>query len=299
MIIEAEYLSKRFKRVDAVDRLNLSVPEGAAFALIGANGAGKTTVLRMMVNLLRPDSGNVRVLGVDSRLLTPNDFTRIGYVSENQQLPEQLSVEQFLDYLRAIYSNWDVALEKELVGFFDLPRNQYIGKLSHGTRMKMKLVAALSFRPKVLILDEPLSGLDPLVRDEVMAGLLRQAEATTMVMSSQEVSEIESWVSHVAFMANGKLILQESIESLTARFREVSVVLTANAANPPSPKHWIGVQMSGLSLRFVETAFSDDDQSQGEIRTLFGAFAHFESRPMSLRDISKALLRALRKESNS
>jgi ABC-2 type transport system ATP-binding protein len=155
MIIEAKDLTKRFGGHEAVRGVDLSVPEGAAMALIGANGAGKTTTLRLLLDILRPDGGAASVLGVDSRRLSPADFTTIGYVSENQKLPARLTVAQFFDYLRPLYPNWDRALENDLRERLDLPAGRRIGKLSHGMRVKTALASALAFRPRVLILDEP------------------------------------------------------------------------------------------------------------------------------------------------
>ena len=221
MIVETHHVAKRFGRFEAIEDLSLSVPEGSVFALIGPNGAGKTTTIRMLMNILRPDRGDITVLGTPSRELAPKDFERIGYVSESQKLPDGLTLAQYFDYLRSLYPAWDRALEKELCEQFELPPSRKIKHLSHGMRMKTLLVGALAFRPKLLVLDEPLSGLDTLVRDEVVNGLLQQAADTTILISSHELAEIESFTTHVAFMQNGRLLLQEAIESLQTRFREV------------------------------------------------------------------------------
>jgi ABC-2 type transport system ATP-binding protein len=296
MIIETENLTKNFWRHDAVQDLNLSVPEGATCALIGANGAGKTTTMRMLVNVLSPDRGRARVLGVDSRQLQPADRLRIAFLSENQELPDRLTVAQYFEYLAALYPNWDAALEKQLRVQFELPSSRALGKLSHGMRMKAMLIGALSFRPKLLILDEPLSGLDPLVRDEVMSGILSQADETTVLISSHELSEIEGCTTHVAFMARGRLVFQESIEALVARFREVIVTLTQGADRKMLPETWLNPQVDGSMLRFVDSAYVDDAQQGALLQKHCGAIRHLDSTALSLRDISKALMRATRQE---
>jgi len=296
MIIETENLTKKFRRHDAVEGVNLSVPEGATCALVGANGAGKTTTMRMLVDILAPDRGTARVLGIDSRQLKPQDRLRIGYLTENQTLPERLSVGQYLEYLRALYPNWDHALEKRLRAQFELPTSRPLGKLSHGMRMKAMLIGALSFRPKLLILDEPLSGLDPLVRDEVMAGILDQAGETTILISSHELTEIEGCTSHVAFMVRGRLMFHEPIDTLNARFREVSVTLGQAPVIKGLPATWLNPQVDGLLLRFVDSAFAGDATLQEQARALFGPLQHFATTPLSLREISKALMRATREE---
>ena len=227
MIIETHHVAKRFGRFEAIEDLSLRVPEGSVFALIGPNGTGKTTTIRMLMNILRPDRGDITVLGTPSHQLAPKDFERIGYVSESQKLPGGLTLAQYFDYLRSLYPSWDTSLEKELCAQFELPPSRKIKHLSHGMRMKTLLVGALAFRPKLLVLDEPLSGLDTLVRDEVVNGLLQQAADTTILISSHELTEIESFTTHVAFMQNGRLLLQEAIEDLQMRFREVLVTLSA------------------------------------------------------------------------
>ena len=292
MIIEAKGLAKRFGGHEAVRGLNLSVPEGAAMALIGANGAGKTTTLRLLLDIIRPDGGAASVLGVESTRLSPQDFTAIGYVSENQKLPVRLTVAQFFDYLRPLYPTWDRALEDDLRARLDLPPGRKIGKLSHGMRVKTALASALAFRPKVLILDEPLSGLDPLVRDEVLEGLLAQAAEMTILISSHELTEIEGFASHVAYMERGRIVFQQPIEELMARFRSVTV--TFDDAPPPPDPTWLRYEVAGHAVRFVESAYDGPEALARKV----GAAGRVETAPMSLKDISKALMRASRKETN-
>jgi ABC-2 type transport system ATP-binding protein len=294
VIIETQGLTKKFWRHDAVQEVCLAVPEGATCALVGANGAGKTTLLRMLVNILKPDGGSAQVLGVDSRRLAPGDFLRIGYVSENQELPDRLSIAHYFDYLRALYPGWDAAFERELRANFDLPPARPLGKLSRGMRMKVMIAGALSFRPKLLILDEPLSGLDPLARDEVMSGMLSHAGETTILISSHEIAEIEGGTTHVAFMARSRLLFQESVESLSARFRDVSLTLEAPVTGQPLPASWTNVRREGTRVSFTETAFEDDRVLRELVETRLGRCHYFEISAMSLREISKAAMRATR-----
>ncbi len=147
-------------------------------------------------------------------------------------MPERLTVAEYLDYLRPFYPTWDSALEATLLKQLRLPMDRRIGHLSHGMRMKMALACALPYRPKLLILDEPFSGLDPLVRDEFMEGLLQQAGEMTILISSHELSEIEGVATHVAFLDEGKLLFQETMSDLTARFRDVRVTLDRTASPP-------------------------------------------------------------------
>lgn len=294
MIIDTEGVCKSYGRVEVLKDVSLQVPEGAAFALVGTNGAGKTTTMRMLVNMIRPDSGSAQVLGIETHKLVPRDFTHIGYVSESQKLPERLTVEQYFSYLRALYPNWDKGLEKTLRKKLDLPSDRMLGKLSHGMRMKTVLVAGISFRPKLLILDEPLSGLDTLTRDEVVEGLLEQADETTILISSHELTEIENFTSHVAFMDKGRLYFQESIESLRSRFREISVTLSARKELPKDyPSSWLAPRIAGHSLQFIESNYKDYSSMQDTLTKHFGPI-RFDEEGMSLREIGKVLIRDAR-----
>jgi ABC-2 type transport system ATP-binding protein len=290
MIVETRGLTKKFGRFEAVEDLGLRVPEGSVFALIGPNGAGKTTVIRLLMNILRADRGQATVLGTPSTRLDPADFQRIGYVSESQKLPDALSLAHYFEYLRSLYPAWDRALETQLCAQFELPSARRIRHLSHGMRMKALLVGALAYRPKLLVLDEPLSGLDTLVRDEVVNGLLQQAGDTTIIISSHELAEIETFTTHVAFMQNGRLLLQEAIEDLQARFREVHVTLSAVKDLPqPLPAGWLLPTVEGHRLRFIATHYEGDGPLYQELARHFGA-VKVECEPMPLRAVANSLM---------
>lgn len=225
MIVQTENLCKKFGRLGALRGLTLNVPEGSAVALLGANGAGKTTTIKVLMNLLQPTSGTATVLGVDSRRISPHELAQIGYVSENQQMPDGMTVSTYIRYLRPFYPTWDRALESQILRELRLPVERRIRELSHGMRIKMALACALPFRPRFLVLDEPLSGLDPLVRDEFMEGLKPQIGQTTLLISSHELAEIEDLTTHVAYIDEGEVLFQETTCGLSGRLREVRVTL--------------------------------------------------------------------------
>lgn len=293
-MIRANNLWKKYGRHEALQGLSFSVPEGSALALIGANGAGKTTTIKILMNILDASQGSATVLGVDSRNISPRELAQIGYVSENQEIPHGLTVAEYLDYLRPFYPTWDRSLEASIRGQLRLPPDRKIGNLSHGMRMKMSLACALPFRPKLLILDEPFSGLDPLVRDEFMEGLLQQAGEMTILVSSHELSEIDGVATHVAFIDEGKLLFEESMSDLMDRFREVHITLDTEARLPTQiPKEWLHVQMTGSVLTFVDTKFSEDHLGE-RIGSLLGSVRRVDAQPMGLRSIFTALARATR-----
>ncbi len=297
-MIQADNLWKKFGRHEALRGLSFSVPDGSAYALIGANGAGKTTTIRILMNILEAERGKATILGVDSRRISPKELAQIGYVSENQDMPEKLTVAEYLDYLRPFYPQWDKALEASILRQLRLSPAREIGDLSHGMRMKMGLACALPFRPKLLILDEPFSGLDPLVRDEFMEGLLQQAGEMTILISSHELSEIEGMATHVAYLDEGKMLFEESMSDLTARFREVHVTLDHEASPPGrAPKEWLNVRAMGNVLMFVDSGFSEE-RLGSEIGLLNGSVRNVDAQAMPLRSIFTVLAKSRRREAD-
>ena len=294
VIVEAQDLWKEFGRVDALKGLTFGIGEGSAFALVGPNGAGKTTTIKVLVNLLQPSRGRAAVFGVESRALSPQELTGIGYVSENQELPGRLTVAEYLAYLRPFYPTWDHTLEMAMLRDLQLPATRKIRDLSHGMRLKTALVCALTPRPRLLILDEPFAGLDPLVRDELVGGLLRQAGELTILISSHELSEIEGIATDVGFLHAGQMMFQEPMSRLTERCREVYVTLHTTARVPePLPPHWLAARAVGNVLMFVDTQFSDE--SLGElVRTLCEGVRQIDAKPMTLRSIFTTLAPAAR-----
>jgi ABC-2 type transport system ATP-binding protein len=294
MIIEIENLHKAFGRHEALCGLSLAVPEGSAYALIGANGAGKTTTIKTLMNIIRPTLGTTRILGVDSRRLAVTQLQRIGYVSENQDLPARMTVAQYLGYLRPFYPTWDLELERSMLKELRLPPDRRLGDLSHGMRMKMTLACALPFHPAVLILDEPFSGLDPLVRDEFMERLLHQAGEMTILISSHELAEIEGLTTHVGFIDQGRLLFQESMVELSERFRQVRITLSCAAAVPNSaPKSWLHLATSGNVLSFVDSRFTESGLATTIAASLKGV-RNVDIEPVALRSIFTTLARDLR-----
>jgi len=293
-MIEVDNVWKKYGRFDALRGLSMAIPQGSAFALIGANGAGKSTTIKCLMNIIAPSRGRAVVMGVDSQKLSPRELAQIGYVSENQKLPGRMTVAGYLDYLRGFYPTWDRRLETEILEQLLLPSDRKIGALSHGMRMKMALACALPFRPKLLVLDEPFSGLDPLVRDEFLESLLRQSGETTILISSHELSEIEGVATHIAFLDRGKLLFQEPMDDLTDRLREVYVTLNGDARLLKSaPKEWLNMRATGSVLSFVDTAYSQD-RLAATIAAVLGQVRDIDARPMGLRAIFTTLARATR-----
>jgi ABC-2 type transport system ATP-binding protein len=297
-VIETHNLTRRYGQTEAVHDLTLSVPTGSVFALLGPNGAGKTTTIKVLMNLLAPSAGEARVLGVDSRKLGVKERVQIGYVSENQQLPLWMTVRQLLDYCRPWYPTWDRDLEKKLLTRFELPETRKLKHLSRGMLMKAALLSSLAYRPKLLVLDEPFSGLDPLVRDEFIQGVLEVSEIGdwTVFISSHDINEVEMLCDWTGILKGGRLQLTERVESLQARFRRMEVVLdTAVTQSALVPENWLCFEQSGSVLRFIVKDFVAE-KTEALCRERFSSAA-VTAHPMSLREIFVALMRAGRPQS--
>ncbi|MBI5085195.1 MAG: ABC transporter ATP-binding protein [Acidobacteria bacterium] len=293
--IRTSDLEKRFGRNRVLRGLDLEIAPGSIYALVGANGAGKTTTLKILLNLIRPTSGQSSILGVESRRITPAQLARVGYVSENMKLPEWMRMDAFLAYLKPFYPTWDDALAAELVQLLDLPVGRRLSELSRGMKMKAALVSALAFHPSVLILDEPFSGLDPMVRDDLITAVLDRAGETTILISSHDLAEIESFASHVGYLDEGRLRFSEEMASLSLRFREVEVALDAPPALPAGwPETWLRPETSSALVRFVESRY-DPQRTEADVRRLFPAARRVEANPMPLRAIFVTLARSARK----
>jgi ABC-2 type transport system ATP-binding protein len=294
--IEIRQLTRRYGRLEAVHELSLDVPAGSVCALLGPNGAGKTTTLKVLLNLLPPTRGEARVLGVDSRKLSPRELQQIGYVSESQQQPDWMTVRQFLDYCRPFYPTWDAALEKTLLARFELPPERKLKHLSRGMRVKAILLSVLAFRPKVLVLDEPFSGLDPVVREDVTSGLLETAQAGdwTVLLASHDIEEVERLADRVALLETGRVWLDETVESLLKRFRRVEVDLQEGPAQTEAiPETWLKFERAGNRVTFVDSRYSRE-ATEPTCRVRFPEAA-VTARPMTLREIYIALARSGRK----
>jgi ABC-2 type transport system ATP-binding protein len=289
--IETARLSRRFRATEAVHDLTLQVPAGSIFALVGPNGAGKTTTIKLLMNLIRPSSGSARVLGADSRRLGVAEFRRIGYVSENQELPDWLTPGELLAYVRPFYPTWDQALCDRLRDELALDTRTKLSRLSRGTRMKAALLSSLAYRPELLVLDEPFTGLDPLVRDELIRALLELPgeRPFTCLVSSHDIDEVERLADWVGFIRDGGLVFAEPVTSLLGRFRLVEI--TGEDAAPAVdglPESWIVQGVAGRTLRVVDSAYGDDTRSCAAAR-FPGASLHVG--PLSLREIFVALAR--------
>lgn len=301
MAIDVSGIDMSFGSLDAVRGLGLQVKRGSAMALLGENGAGKTTTLRVLAGLYQAAAGQGTVLGHPLGADTPAFFQRLGYVSENQKLPMHWTVGRLVDYLKPQYPTWDDGFCVELIDNFELPRDRKIGQMSRGMQMKVALVASLAYRPELLLLDEPFSGLDPLVREEFIDGILELMGGGewTLLLSSHDIHEVERLCDEVTLIDQGKVVLSEPLDELQSRFRQWSIHARGGCKRSDFPDDWMLVEQLGEhSWSLVETRH-DPARSEHTMFEFFGPLAGAESKSLSLRDIYLVLAREKKRRRRS
>ena len=223
LLISTSGVVKRYGNRRGLDELTLQVPEGSIYLLVGPNGAGKTTTMKILLGLLRPDSGDVSVFGLDPRTAGIQIRANIGYVAEQSELGHAwMPVRKFLKYHAAFYPSWDAGYASHILQHFDVDDDQLLGTLSKGQLRRVYLTTALAHRPPLLLLDEPFDGLDPFVRDETLGVLVEHLSETptTVLLSTHHVEELERLADHVGVLRRGTLRAQLSADQLRAQLRQ-------------------------------------------------------------------------------
>lgn len=292
-IIETQSLTRNYRGKEAVKNLDLKLTGGRIHAFLGRNGAGKTTTIKMLTGLIRPTSGSSMLLGRDSQKLRPEDWQKIGYVSENQELYEWMTGTEIISFTSAFYPSWDKSFERDLVEQLELPLNRKISQCSRGEKMKLALMLAMAFRPRLLILDEPFAGLDPLVRSEFLDSLL---EITTqndwsVFFSTHDIDDVEKLADEVVMIDDGQLQICESLDSLQHRFHRVDIIGPCEKESRSASI--LGYQREGDHIRFVHSAFNET--TEAELHAAYpGAVINISS--MSLKEIFLTLARKYQKK---
>lgn len=274
---------------EALCGVDLSIPEGALFALLGRNGAGKTTLLQILAGLRRAARGSATVLGANCAALSYRDRMSVGYVSEGQRLPEWMRLDQLEAYLAPLYASWDASLAATLRRRFELPADRMIRTFSRGERMKAALVCALAPRPRLLLMDEPFAGMDAIVKDDLVRGLLESAgsEGWTVLVASHDIGELELLADRVGIIAEGRMRLATSMDDVRARFKRVEVTTTGALPTNGTRPGWMSVERAANRFGFVADTI-DDDELTDELSRRYGA-ARVDVRPASLREVFVAL----------
>ena len=290
-IIRLDKITKKFRGKTAIDQLSFEIPRGVVAALLGDNGAGKTTAIRILLGLLPADAGEAEVLGMNSRTQGDEIRRRVGYVADRPPLYDWMTVEEHGWFAAGFYSNCYLSKYYEFVEHFELPLNRKIKELSKGMRSKVALALGMAHEPELLVLDEPTSGLDPLVRREFLESMVDVAAAgRTVLLSSHQITEVERVADLIIIIKQGKLLAVEKLEDLKLHTREMTVTLNNGAtpylADVPAQviccrKHERQWQ---LLVRHLDESRLDAYQSHGPIRDL-------EVRTPNLEEIFVAYMR--------
>ncbi len=253
-------LSRRFGSKTVLNNVSLYVPRGSVFGLVGENGAGKTTLIKHILGLLRAEAGSVRVFGLDPVADPVGVLGRIGYLSEQPDLPGWMRVEELLRYTQAFYPNWDMAYAEKLREQFGLAPGARLKTLSKGQQAKAGLLAAQAHRPELLLLDEPSSGLDPIVRRDILEAVIRTVseEGRTVFFSSHLLEEIERVSDYVAMLQQGRLVLCGPLDEIKAQHRRVTLRFEAVQTRPPSVAGALSVSGSGKEFSVMCNGARDE-----------------------------------------
>ena len=228
-VVEVHGLTRRFGSNTALDGVSLDVARGRVFGLVGANGAGKTTLIKHLLGMLKPQAGTVRVFGRDPVADPEGVLSQIGYLSEDRDLPGWMRVGELIRYTQAFYPDWDEAYAAELLETFGLDAATKVKHLSRGQKAQAGLLIALAYRPPLLLLDEPSSGLDAMVRRDILGAIIRTVadEGRTVVFSSHLLDEVERVADDIAMVHRGSIVMSAPLDDikadhhrLTLRFKE-------------------------------------------------------------------------------
>jgi ABC-2 type transport system ATP-binding protein len=246
-VVEVAGLSRHFGAKLALNQVSLKVKPGRVFGLVGANGAGKTTLIKHLLGRLKPETGSVRVFGYDPVADPVSALGRIGYLSENRDLPAWMRVDELLRYTQAFYPKWDPDYAEELRRQFGLDPRAKIKTLSRGENAKAGLLIALAYRPELLLLDEPSSGLDPVVRRDILEAIIRTVadEGRTVFFSSHLLEEVERVADDMAMMFDGKVVLAGELDKVKENHRRLILRFDANQPSPPRISGVLSITGSG------------------------------------------------------
>jgi ABC-2 type transport system ATP-binding protein len=235
-VIQVSDLTRRFGAKTALASVSASVSRGTVHGLVGANGAGKTTLIKHVLGLLRADGGSVRVFGLDPVAEPVAVLSRIGYLSEENDIPGWMTVGELVRYSRALYAGWDDRYAEELRQTFALDPAATVKTLSKGQRARAGLLIALAYRPELLVLDEPSSGLDPIVRRDILGAVIRTIahEGRTVLFSSHLLDEVEQVADHVTMISQGKVALSASMETIKRSHRSLTEAFLACVGVSPA-----------------------------------------------------------------
>lgn len=235
-IVDVSNLCRTFGTTQALQDINLAIYPGQVYGLVGENGAGKTTLLRHFLGLLKPTSGTIRVFGRDPVRDPAATLAKTGFLSEDRDLPLWMRIDQVLSYYQGFFPAWDTQYADELLATFELEPTQRLKTLSRGQLARVGLLVAVAHRPPLLLLDEPSSGLDPVVRQDILAAIIRTVadDGRTVIFSSHLLDEIQRVSDQVAMIHRGRMLLSDSLDSILEEHSRVTIRLAEPVMTLPA-----------------------------------------------------------------
>jgi ABC-2 type transport system ATP-binding protein len=259
-VIVIRGVTRRFGAKCALDDVSLVVPRGVVFGLVGANGAGKTTLIRHVLGLLKAQKGSVRVFGLDPVKDPVGVLSRVGYLSEEGDLPGWMRIDELLRYMRAFYPTWDEDYAQDLRRQFALDPAARVKTLSKGQKARAGLLVALAYRPELLLLDEPSSGLDPIVRRDILGAIVRTIadEGRTVLFSSHLLDEVERVSDCVAMLRQGRIVFAGELDEVKQNHHQFTIRCDDLADVPPALTGVLEWQRRGAEWTAVAQGRLDD-----------------------------------------
>ena len=257
--IIVQQLSKKYGRKPVLEDISLEVTKGQVIALLGRNGAGKTTLLRLMNGLTPVTTGTIEILGMNPVSEIVELRQRLGYLGEECHIYPWMTGDDVHYFMAPMYRNWDSSYFYGLVKQLQVPLNQSLGDLSKGSRRKLHLALTLAHHPEVILLDEPLSGLDPVVRDQVISTLIQTLteEGRTIILSTHEIAEIENLCDRVVLLKNHSVALDMDRDDLRTTVRRVIVRLENPSTILPSHPDILAAKARGSEVEMIVRNFSE------------------------------------------
>ena len=282
-VVDVTDLSRSFGRKSALEGVSFRATAGQIYGLVGANGAGKTTLLKHLLGLLRAATGSVRVFGLDPVRDPVGVLRRVGYLSEERELPEWMRIDELMRYTQAYHPAWDESYARELLETFALDPSKRIKDLSKGMRAQAGLIVAVAHRPELLILDEPSSGLDAVVRRDILDAIVRTVadDGRTVIFSSHLLDEVERMSDHVTLMHHGRVTLSGALDEVRQGYRRSRVQFSTHFDQLPVLETALAIEGGGRTWSVVHSG--SPERFEHAVLSLGGEVV--ESRDATLEEI--------------
>jgi ABC-2 type transport system ATP-binding protein len=291
--IELAGLTKRFGRTVAVSGLSLKIPRGSTFGLLGPNGAGKSTTIKMLMGVLSISAGEARVLGIDVQADPTQVKRRVGYVPETQHIYRWMRVGEVVGFCKSCFRSWNDQTCREMLDLFGLDAEKKVKHLSKGMLTKLALLLAVSHDPELLLLDEPLSGLDPIAREDFLDGVLRTIcdRGQTVLISSHMLDDVRRLADTVGILHEGRLLLHGDLDALLTSTKRISATLRDGCRPTETPEGTIWQRVQGREWTLTVRDFAPEKVQQ--VRALDGV-EHVSVVDLGLEELFKDFIRGQR-----